>query len=176
MTGEETFHPDTRALLAYGRALAGAGVSPKKGQADHVLDRLFVLERAVGGRWPLRVFGDDLARLFSRDLKDHDFAALWHEPDRRLMSALIDAARDAREPAIARVYAYTACGRKIAAEILLTPLKVEPQFGERFLGMFQSLGGHAFLEGRPIVRLTIGSLHPPEAKPPARMRLVVSND
>src|SRR5262249_44778358 len=45
MMGEETFHPDTRALLAYGRALAGTRAAPKKGRADHVLERLFVIER-----------------------------------------------------------------------------------------------------------------------------------
>ena len=53
MMGEETFHPDTRALLAYGRALAGAtGATPKKGGADQVLERLFVIERTKDGRMP----------------------------------------------------------------------------------------------------------------------------
>ena len=54
--GEETFHPDTRALLAYGRALAGSGAAPKKGGADQVLERLFVIERMKDGRWPVRTF------------------------------------------------------------------------------------------------------------------------
>jgi hypothetical protein len=176
MMGEETFHPDTRALLAYGRALAGAGPSPKKGGADQVLERLFVIERMGDGRWPVRTFGADLVRIFGRDLKEHDFAQLWLEPDLRLMTALIDAAAAAGEPAIARVKAESGDGRVLGAEILLTPLRVEPRFGDRYLGLFQSLGGEPFLEGRPLLRLRLGSLHPPEAKVPKGMRLVVVND
>ncbi|MES1198562.1 MAG: PAS domain-containing protein [Pseudomonadota bacterium] len=178
MIGEETFHPDTRALLAYGRALAGSGAPPpKKGGADQVLERLFVIERMKDGRWPLRTFGAELVKLFGRDLKENDFAKLWLEPDLKLMTALIDAASAAGEPGIARVTAETADARRLGAELLITPLRVEPRFGDRFLGMFQSLGGDAFLDGRPIVRLRLGSLHPPEAKTPKPgVRLVVVND
>jgi len=176
MTGEENFHPDTRALLAYGRALAGAAPKPAKGGADHLLERLFVIERARDGRWPLRSFGTELVRLFGRDLKDHDFAALFLEPDLKLVLALIEAAGAAAEPAIARVSAETQCGKRLGAEVLITPLKVEPMFGERYLGLIQPLGGQAFLDGQPILRLRLGSLHPPEAKLAAKMRLVVVND
>jgi len=178
MLGEETFHPDTRALLAYGRALAGAEAAPKKGRADQVLERLFVIERLASGRWPLRSFGAELIPLFGRDLKEQDFAALWLEQDVKLLSALMDAASLANEPAIARVTGDAAGGRQLGAEILLTPLRVEPQFGDRFLGLFQSLGGEAFTEGRPIMKLRIGSLHPPLARGNAAsgVRLIVNND
>lgn len=175
MMSEETFHPDTRALLAYGRTLAGAAPARKKGGADQVLERLFVIERMPDGRWPARSFGADLVKLFGRDLKEHDLARLFLEPDLKLMAALIDAAALANEPAIARVNAESATGRKLWAEMLITPLRVEPSMGDRFLGMFQALGGEAFLDG-PIARLRIGSLHPPEAKLPKGMRLVVVND
>src|SRR6185436_5767449 len=120
MMGEETFHPDTRALLAYGRALAGAGARPKKGGADHVLERLFVIERKKDGRLPIRTFGAELVGLFGRDLKDHDFS---------LIHALIQACEDAGEPAIVRVTAETACGKMLSAEMLLTPLKVDSTLG-----------------------------------------------
>jgi hypothetical protein len=176
MIGEETFHPDTRALLAYGRALAGAGTSPKKGGADQVLERLMVIERMRDGRWPVRTFGADLIKSFGRDLKEHDFGRFFLEPDLKLLTALIDSSVAAGEPAIVRVTAETADGKKLGAEILLTPLKVEQMFGERFLCLFQPLGGEGFLGGRPIVRLKLGSLHPPEAKTPKGMRLVVVND
>lgn len=174
--GEETFHPDTRALLAYGRALAGAGAPPKKGGADQVLERLFVIERLKDGRWPVRTFGADLVKLFGRDLKEHDFARFFLEPDMKLMSALIDACAAAGEPGIARVTAETGGGRVMGAEILLTPLKVEKMLGERFLGLFQSLGGEAFVGDRHITLLRLGSLHPPTAKVKKGVRLVVVND
>ena len=134
MMGEETFHPDTRALLAYGRALAGAvGATPKKGGADQVLERLFVIERTPDGRMPIRTFGQDLVNLFGRDMRDHDFAHFFLAPDLTLVTALISACEAAGEPAIARVTAETACGRKLGAEILLTPLKVDAMLGDRFL-------------------------------------------
>ena len=176
MMGEETFHPDTRALLAYGRALAGVAPASKKGGADQVLERLFVIERTKDGRWPARSFGAELVKMFGRDLKEHDFARLFLEPDMKLFVALIDSASAAGQPAIARVTAETTCGAKLGAEILVTPLRVEPRFGDRYLGMFQALGGEPFLDGRPIARLRIGSLHPPLAKEPKGMRLVVVND
>lgn len=176
MMGEETFHPDTRALLAYGRALAGAGVAPKKGGADQVLERLFVIERMNDGRLAIRTFGTELATLFGRDLREHDFSRFFLAPDLALINAMIDACSAAGEPGIARVTAETACGRLMGAEILLTPLKVHAPLGDRYLGLFQSLGGETFLDGRQIQLLRLGSIHPPAAKAPKGMRLVVVND
>jgi hypothetical protein len=177
MMGEETFHPDTRALLAYGRALAGAdGAAPKKGGADQVLERLFVIERTKEGRLPIRTFGQDLVQVFGRDLREHDFSYFFLAPDLALLNALIDSCAAAGEPAIARITAETACGVQLGAEILLTPLKVDAALGNRFLGLFQALGGERFLGGRRVVLLRLGSLHPPAAKAPRSMRLVVVND
>ncbi|MBC7767758.1 MAG: PAS domain-containing protein [Phycisphaerales bacterium] len=176
MLGEETFHPDTRALLAYGRALGGARVAPKKGGADQVLERLFVIQRMKDGRLPIRTFGTELVKLFGRDLREHDFARFFLPPDLVMLNAMIEASMAAGEPAIARVTAETACGKLLGAEILLTPLKVDHTMGERYLGLFQSLGGEPFLDGRPIQLMRLGSLHPPAAKMPKGMRLVVVND
>jgi hypothetical protein len=176
MMGEETFHPDTRALLAYGRALAGSGPAPKKGGADQVLERIFVVERTRDGRLPIRTFGAELSSVFGRDLREHDFSRFFLSPDLGLLNALLDACSAANEPGIARVTAETSDGRQIGAELLLTPLKTDANLGIRFLGLFQALGGEAFLDGRPIFRMRLGSLHPPLAKAPVGMRLVVSND
>lgn len=176
MTGEETFHPDTRVLLAYGRALAGTGAGPKKGGADHVLERLFVIERSKDGRFPIRTFGTELIALFGADLREHDFGRFFLPPDLMLLRAMIDATKAANEPAVARVTAEAADGRTLGAEIMITPLKFDLALGDRFLGMFQALGGQDFLLERPIRRLKLGSVHPPMAKTPAGPRLVVVND
>lgn len=176
MMGEETFHPDTRALLAYGRALAGAGPAPRKGGADQVLERLFVIERAKDGRLPIRTFGAELVDLFGADLRDHDFARFFLTPDLTLLRAFIEACDAAGEPGIVRVGVDCAGASRFEAEILLTPLKLDINLGARFLGMFQGLGGQTFTLGRPVQRLRIGSLHPPIAKAPAGVRLVVVND
>ncbi len=177
MMGEETFHPDTRALLAYGRALAGAaGAAPKKGGADQVLERLFVIERTKDGRMPIRTFGQDLVKVFGRDLREHDFSRFFLAPDLTLVNALIDSCAAAGEPAIARVTTETVSGRKLGAEILITPLKVDATLGNRYLCLFQALGGEQFVEGSTVQLLRLGSLHPPAAKAPKAMRLVVVND
>lgn len=176
MMGEETFHPDTRALLAYGRALAGAGAAPKKGGADHVLERLFVIERTADGRLPIRTFGTELVKLFGADMREHDFARYFLAPDLILVNALIQACEAAGEPGIMRIVAETGDRRALGAEILLTPLKVDAHLGNRFLGLFQSLGGDAFVADRPVLRLKLGSLHPPAAKTPKGLRLAVVND
>jgi hypothetical protein len=175
MTGEHTFHPDTRALIGFGRALAGRTHPGRQTSAAQVMDRLMVLERHRDGRWPMRTFGAELVSLFGRDLRDQDFATLWLSPDWALVASLAAAAEAAREPGVARVKGETACGRVLGLELVLTPLRAEPLFGERFLAMLQPLGGEAFLEGRPLVRLRLTSLHPPLAKAPATVRLVVSN-
>lgn len=176
MTGEETFHPDTKALLAFGRAIAGSGAAPKKGGADHVIDRLFVLERTRDGRLPIRSFGRELIGVLGRDLREHDFAALFLAPDRALLFAMIDACAAAAEPAVARVAAVAADGRSFGGELLITPLKTDLTLGNRFLAMFQALGGQSFVAERPIRWLKLGSVHPPEAKAPTGPRLVVVND
>ena len=176
MLGEETFHPDTKALLSYGRALAGVGAPPKRGGANQVLERLFVIERAKDGRLPIRTFGAELVPLFGADLREHDFRRFFLAPDLGMLNALINACEAASEPGIARVIAETGDRRALGAEILLTPLRVDQHLGQRFLCMFQSLGGHAFISERPILRLKIGSLHPPASKAPIGLRLAVVND
>jgi hypothetical protein len=175
MMGEETFHPDTRALLTYGRALAGDGVPPKKGRADQVLERLFVIERMPDGRLPIRTFGRELVQLFGADMREHDFARYFLSPDLGMLRSLINACEAAGEPGIVRVTGETSDRRTLGAEILFTPLKVDHHLGHRFLGLFQSLGGDAFVAARPIFRLKIGSLHPPTAKSPKGLRLAVVN-
>jgi hypothetical protein len=175
MIGFETFHPNTRALIGHGRALAGADQPGRRPASAAVMDRIVILERCADGRWPMRSFGAGLVDLFGQDLTDQDFAALWLAPDWGLVASLAAAADAAREPGVARLKGETACGRVLGLEALFTPLRVESIFGDRFLVMLQPLGGEAFLDGRPLVRLRLASLHPPLAKAPARVRLVVSN-
>lgn len=179
MTGEETFHPDTRALLAYGRALAGTGDPPRGAdapRADRLTERLFVFDRLADGRFIVRTFGAELIALFGADLRDRDLLGLWSAPDRALLQALVGAVDAAGQPGIARVRGESGDGGRIAAEILLTPLRTPPATADRYLGLFQPLGGEAFLGDSTIARLVLGALHPPEARAPApRPRLVVVN-
>lgn len=180
MTGEETFHPDTRALLAYGRVLAGSGDPPPRapGQssgADRVAERLFVFDRMTDGRLLMRTFGAELVALFGADLRDRDFLSLWPGADRVLLAAFLNAVADAAQPGVLRATAETGSGARIGVEILLTPLRTPPATADRYLGLLQPLGGEAFVTDA-IARLRLGALHPPEARvAPSPPRLVVSN-
>jgi hypothetical protein len=177
MTGEETFHPDTRALLAYGRALAGGGEAPRQpaARADKLAERLFVVDRMADRRLLVRTFGAELVTLFGADLRERDFAALWPAADRVLLEAFVSAVGAAGQPGILRVDALDADRARLGAEILLTPLRMANASADRYLGLFQPLGGEAFAAG-PLVTLRLGAIHPPEARvPPAPPRLVVSN-
>ncbi len=179
MTGEESFHPDTRALLAYGRVLAGSGDPPPRqpgqaGGADRLAERLFVMDRQGDGRLMIRTFGAELVSLFGADLRDRDFADLWPRADRPLLMAFITAVADAGQPGIVRANAESQGGARLGAEILITPLRTPPLTSDRYLGLFQPLGGEAFLAG--VARLRLGALYPPEARvTPGPLRLVVSN-
>jgi len=178
MLGEETFHPDTRALLSYGRALAGIGSAPTGGGAAGLAGRLFVLDRLASDRLHVRTFGADLVHLFGRDLREADLRALFFDPDQALLSAFVMAVEAANEPGVARLMAETSDGRRLGAELLLTPLRSDAHKADRLLGLFQPLGGEGLLEGRPITRLKLGALHPPFARAPAPsgLKLVVNND
>ena len=182
MTGEETFHPDTRALLAYGRALAGQGEPPPKtqtvkgGGADRLAERLFVFDRTGDARMLIRTFGAELVTLFGRDLRDQDFMALWPEADQPLLRAFVASVDAAGQPGVVRAQAEAHGGQRLGAEILVTPLRAPPASADRYLGLFQPLGGEVFVAGQPLIGLRLGSIHPPQARAAsANLRLVVSN-
>ena len=162
MMGEETFHPDTRALLAYGRALAGAGgAAPKKGGADQVLERLFVIERLKDGRLPMRTFGAELVTLFGADLRHHDFARMFLAPDLALVNALISACEAAGEPGILR-HRRNRLPALMGVEILLTLLKFDANSAPASWA-FSAVGRRIF-SARAILRLKLGFVHSPAAK------------
>lgn len=184
MIGEETFHPDTRALLAYGRALAGAtdpGSRPAPGAgADRLVERLFVMDRQPAGALRLRTFGVELVNLFGDDPRGQDFLKFWPTSDQVLVSAFVSTVCQAGQPGVLRASAETASGRRLGAEILITPLRVPPVAVERTLGLFQPLGGETLLAGEPICRITLGTMHPPATPSAAtrragNLRLVVNN-
>lgn len=181
MIGEETFHPDTRARLAYGRALAGQGEPPPRPpgdkRTDRLAERLFVFDRFADGRMLVRTFGTELVALFGGDLRDRDFFSLWPDADQALLRAFIIAVETAGQPGIVRAQAESASGRRMGAEILITPLRTAPSASDRYLGLFQPLGGEAFLGGEALVRMRLGSIHPPQARATTAptLRLVVTN-
>lgn len=173
---DEPFHPDTRSLLEYGRAIAAGKSPPSIKTADKLADRLFVIDGVAEGRANFLTFGSELITLFKRDLRRSDLLDLFLAPDRAMMRALLASITAANQPGVACVVAHTKCGIQIAVEILATPLARGVLSGERLLGLIQPLGGEGLLGDRAISQLRLTSVFPPLAREPVkRLRLVVNN-
>ncbi|MEJ0023675.1 MAG: PAS domain-containing protein [Alphaproteobacteria bacterium] len=170
------FHPDTRALLDYGKAIAAGRTPPSVGAADRLGDRLFVIDGVPDGQANFLTFGSELISLFKRDLRRTDLLDLFLPADRAMMRAFISAVSSANQPGVACCLAETSCGIQVGVEILVTPLAKGVLSGERLLGLMQPLGGEGFLGDKAISRLRITSLFPPAARERVKpIRLVVSN-
>lgn len=170
------FHPDTQALLAYGRAIAAGHNPPSIKSADGLADRLFVIDGVSEGRATFLTFGAELMVLFRRDLRRTDLKDLLLDADAKLAQAFFSAVAAANQPGVICAFGETVTGLRVGLEILATPLAKGVLAGERLLGLIQPLGGEPFLEGERIVRVQIVSLHPPLARAPVQpLRLVVSN-
>lgn len=176
---DEPFHPDTRALLEYGRAIADGQSPPSIKAADKMADRLFVIDGVADGRANFLTFGAELITLFKRDLRRTDLLDLFLVPDRTMMRALLASIASANQPGVVCGLAETEDGARVGLEILATPLAKGVLSGERLLGLIQPLGGEGLLGQRPIKRIRVTSLYPPLAKEPRgptqRLRLVVNN-
>ncbi len=171
-----SFHPDTQALLAYGRAIAAGQNPPAIKSAGGLADRLFVIDGLGDGRAMFLTFGAELMVLFRRDLRRSDLKALFLEPDAKMLQCFLAAIAAANQPGVACLIAETNRNTRIGIELLATPLAKGVLAGERLLGLIQPLGGEAFLKDERVERLRIVSLHPPLARAPVQpLRLVVSN-
>lgn len=172
----EPFHPDTRALLDYGRAIAAGSAPPSIKAADRMADRLFVIDGVSEGRANFLTFGSELVALFKRDLRRTDLLDLFLPADRALLRAFLSAVASANQPGVVCGVAETKCGMQVGVEILTTPLAKGVLSGERLLGLIQPLGGESLLEHRPLTRLRVNSIFPPAARETVKpLRLVVSN-
>lgn len=173
---DNIFHPDTQALLEYGRAIAAGLNPPSIKSADGLADRLFVIDGISEGRSTFMTFGAELMILFRRDLRRTELRDLFLEPDQKMLKPFLSAIAEANQPGVACAVAESVSGLKLGVELLATPLAKGVLAGERLLGLIQPLGGESFLNGEKIVRLRLISLHPPLAKAPVQpLRLVVSN-
>jgi hypothetical protein len=173
---DEPFHPDTRALLEYGRAIAAGRTPPGIKAADKLADRLFVIEGVPDGRANFLTFGADLIALFKRDLRRSDLLNLFLPPDQALMRAFLGAIVAANQPGVVCAIGESECGLQLGVELLATPLAKGVLSGERLLGLIQPLGGEGFLGEKALARLRVTSLFPPLARAPTQpLRLVVSN-
>jgi hypothetical protein len=169
MIGEDALHVTTKALLAYGRALIGAGAPPPYSGAAGASERLFVLERVGEARAEIRASGPHLDALFGKSAQGLDLAGLFQGPERGLFLAFLTAATAAPGPGV--VCAMDMANQKL--ELLIAPLAPKYAGRNRYLGHIQPLDPAA-IPGR-LGQLRIGAIHTSLPRHRRDLRLVVSN-
>ena len=95
-----------------------------------------------------------------------------------MMSAFLDAVQLDSAPGVIRGRGETMTGQRVELELTLMPLakQSEQTDNQRLLGLYQTLGGEAFLKGRPVWRHRISMLVPPDTRlAEPRLKLVASN-
>lgn len=176
---EGAVHPKSRELLRCWADLEAAGETGVVGGADAgargLLGHLFLLGRADGDLFLFRLAGGEVGPAFGRDLRDHDFAALWRAVHRPLVRAGLSAALSARAPLCLRATASRARrGASTPVEFVFLPLADERP--GRLLGMYQPLR-RTPADAGPIASLTLDALFAPEPRGDGpKLRLVSSRD
>ena len=159
-------HANTKALLlAWQRMIKNGNLDYAGPSADDypgLLGNLFIIEEVRPNVVPFRIAGETLPDLLDRELVGTNFLDLWTGTDRQFASALLASVAEHRRPGVIRLYGETRRGRRLDVEISIAPLGQRTTNGERFLCLYQTLGGEAMLNGQPITAHKIKSLYPPE--------------
>lgn len=178
---DRAVHPNTKSMLLAWRKLAyepaftvSARTAPDFPQ---ILGRFFVLQKAEEGVWPFRIAGEGLSHLFARDLREQNILGLFRRDDHDLLKAMLSTVSASDEPALIMAQGETLHRRRVDVEIALAPLDPPGSGTHRVLGLYQTLGGEPMLEGRPIHRHILTTVHLPRSrKSEPRLKLVASND
>lgn len=121
----------------------------------HILPQLFILELTPSGETRFRLAGTMVCNLFGRELREHDFAALW------TAGQLADVANIARGvmihsvPTLLNATGYNAAGRSLALEILLLPVRSAEDRCDRLLGCFVPSASAAWIGAEPLEALVL---------------------
>ncbi len=176
-------HPNSQTLLsAWQRMTLTAGdVASGPTTRDHpdLIERLFVIQEEADGQWLFRTAGAKLQASLGRELADHDFLGFWTGHDRDMIAPLLKSVSREALPGMVRARGESLTGARVDVELTLAPLAQPPHvdLGARILGLYQSLGGEAMLQGRPVWRHRVTAIFPPDArKAESRLKLVASND
>lgn len=183
MAEQQTIHPNTRVLLDAWRRMQSNPDMPfldGPSAADHqsVIERIFVLELMDDRTWLIRTSGQAVDALVGRHLANQNFSHLWTGPDRTMVNAFLESVRLDGGPGVIRARGETLTGERVELEVSLMPLSAgsfkSPR--ARMLGLYQTLGSEAALNGQPVFRHRICMLAPPDTRAVGpKLKLVASN-
>ncbi len=159
-------HANTKALLLAWQRMIKNGhleyAGPSVDEYPGLLGGLFIIERTRADIAPFRIAGDTLPALFGRDLVGTNFLDLWTPSDRQLAAALLSSVTHDKRPGVIRLYGKSHQDRRLDVEISIAPLEPGTHGSERFLCLYQTLGGEAMLHDQAIVSHKIKSIYVPE--------------
>lgn len=161
-------HANTKAMLLAWKRMTKNGTAEEHGgpSADDypgLLGRLFVIEQARADIVTFRIAGDTLTSLLGRNLVGTNFLDIWTGADRQMAVALLTSIIEGKKPGVIRLNGETRNERQLDVEISIAPLERRQNGGNRFLCLYQTLGGEAMLKNQPIKTHKIKSLYLPEA-------------
>lgn len=179
---DRSIHPNTKVMIDAWRRMSAdpanhAVGGPNAHEHPGLIGSLFVLQRMDDGAWTFTSAGDEITKLLGRNVTNHDYLSLWSGPDRALMNAFLDAVRLDGAPGVVRGRGETLTGQRVEIELTLMPItrisdRVEPV---RMLGLYQTLGGQAMLNGRPVFRHRVSMLVPPTTRTEGPALKLVAN-
>lgn len=120
-------HRNTELLLGYWMKLRGTRSVPARAEIDpraikRLLPDLFIIDRVQRNRFPFALAGTRLCWLYGRELREHNFLALWTGASERQVRDALDGALRGAAPAVIYAIAETADHRTLRVEILALPI------------------------------------------------------
>jgi hypothetical protein len=155
--------PASKLLFDYWNALRTSRVAPRRSEVDPaalrtLLPSVFILQRVDAEHVIFRVAGTALCAAFGRELREHNFIALWARDDRAAVRDLLLQLAARALVAVTQATGSTLDKRTVPAEAVLFPLADERGAHTRILGI-ASFGSEASVLGwRKLVRLDASAL------------------
>lgn len=167
-------HSNTELLIDYWRTKKGRAPVLDRRDVDPAelapfLPRMFMVGRRADGGFILRLAGQYLVDAHGRARAGDDLFGLWRDEDHPLMRRSLERALARAAPLIVQAETRGERGRPILIEVAFAPLSAGGEIPDRFVGLYQPLGGAS---GRFIAPLAVRSIGGGAHDDPPRLRLV----
>lgn len=124
----------------------------------HSLGDVFMLAVDFSSEYRFRLAGTRICALFGREIKGESFTALWSEPSRPPIEALLRAMHEDKTGAVAGITGSTADGTALELELALLPLSSVGHARIRALGVLAATHTPFWIGVKPLTKLSTGAI------------------
>lgn len=154
--------PASKLLFDYWNALRNGRSLPQRSEVDPaalrlVLPNLFILQRYDSDHVNFRVAGTAICAAFGRELRDHNFIALWERNRQPVVRDLLLRVAETAQVAIVRAVGATLDKRNFPAEVVLLALADDWGAHTRILGIAKFGRDEEILGWRKLVQLDVAA-------------------